>query len=188
VRSVYGLNARQMLEQPLPGYLLLGTEPWADGVQPEALATLQRAAFVGAITAYVSEPMLRVAKVLLPAGVYAETSGSYVNLEGRWQSFTAAARAAGGARPAWKILRVLGNLLNLADFDYQSSEQVRDELRTAVDRAPRVGYEGGFQPTAAAPVEALIDVPMYQVDPVLRRAASLQQTRAGQAAAAEYRS
>ena len=89
---------------------------------------------------------------------------------------------------AWKILRVLGNLLNLADFDYQSSEQVRDELRAAVDRAPRAGYEGGFQPAAPAPVEALIDVPMYQVDPVLRRAASLQQTRTGQAAAVEYRS
>jgi NADH-quinone oxidoreductase subunit G len=186
VRSVYGLNARQMLEQPLPGYLLLGTEPWADGVQPQALATLQRARFVGAITAYASEPMLQVAQVLLPAATFAETSGSFVNLEGRWQSFAGAARAPGAARPSWKILRVLGNLLGLADFDYQSSEQVRDELRAAVERAPRLGYEGGFAPSPAPVVEALRDVPMYQVDPVLRRSPSLQQTRVGLAAAAEY--
>ena len=188
VRSVYGLNARQMLEQPLPGYLLLGTEPWADGVQPQALVTLQRASFVGAITSYVTAPLLQVAHVLLPAAAFAETSGSFVSLEGRWQSFTAATRAPGGARPSWKILRVLGNLLNLTDFDYQSSEQVRDELRAAVERAPRVGYQGGYAPVASAAIEVLRDVPMYQVDPVLRRAASLQLTRIGQAAVTEYRS
>jgi NADH-quinone oxidoreductase subunit G len=186
VRSVYGQNARQMLEQPLPGYLLLGTEPWADGVQPQAMAALQRSAFVGAISSYASAPLLEVAHVLLPAATFAETSGTYVNLEGRWQSFAGAARPPGGARPAWKILRVLGNLLELAGFDYQSSDQVRDELRAAADRAPRLGYEGGFAPGAPAAVEPLRDVPMYQVDPVLRRAPSLQRTRAGQAAAAEY--
>ena len=186
VRSVYGLNARQMLEQPLPGYLLLGTEPWADGVQPQSLATLQRASFVGAITCFVSPSLLQVAQVLLPAAAFAETSGTFVSLEGRWQSFAGAARAPGDARPAWKILRVLGNLLNLADFDYQSSEQVRDELRAAVDSAPRLGYDGGFTPTASASVEVLRDVPMYQVDPVLRRSPSLQQTRLGLLPVAEY--
>ncbi len=188
VRPSYGRNARQMLEEPLAGYLLLGAEPWADGVQPNALGTLQRARFVGAITAYVSPAMLQVAHVLLPAAAFAETSGSYVNLEGRWQSFTGAARPPGGARPAWKILRVLGNLLDLPGFDYQSSEMVRDELRAAVAAAPRLGYDSSFVPGAAGVVENLRDVPMYQVDPILRRAPSLQQTRTGQAPAAEYRS
>ena len=188
VRSVYGLNARQMLEQPLPGYLLLGTEPWADGVQPQALATLRRAGFVGAISAFASPALLEVAKLLLPAAAFAESSGTYVNLEGRWQSFGGASRAPGGARPAWKILRVLGNLLDLARFDYQSSEEVRDELRAAVDRAPQVGYEGGFTVGTGAAAEPLIDVPMYQIDPLLRRSPSLQQTRVGMAPAAEYRS
>jgi NADH-quinone oxidoreductase subunit G len=186
VRAAYGRNARQMLEEPLPGYLLLGAEPWADGLQPQTLATLERARFVGAITAYASPAMLQVAHVLLPAAAFAETSGTYVSLEGRWQSFTGAARAPGSARPAWKILRVLGNLLNLPAFDYQSSELVRDELRAAVERAPHVGYESAFVPTLAASVETLRDLPMYRLDPLLRRAPSLQQTRTGQVAAAEY--
>ncbi len=188
VRAAYGRNARQMLEEPLPGYLLLGAEPWADGLQPQTLATLERARFVGAITAYASPAMLQVAHVLLPAAAFAETSGTYVSLEGRWQSFTGAARAPGSARPAWKILRVLGNLLNLPAFDYQSTESVRDELRAAVERAPRLGYDSAFVPTLSASVETLRDLPMYKLDPLLRRAPSLQQTRAGQAAAAEYSS
>jgi NADH-quinone oxidoreductase subunit G len=111
-----------------------------------------------------------------------------VSLEGRWQSFAGAARAPGGARPAWKILRVLGNLLDLPAFDYQSSELARDELRAAIERAPRLGYESAFVPAGAAAVETLRDLPMYRLDPLLRRAPSLQQTRAGQAAAAEYSS
>jgi NADH-quinone oxidoreductase subunit G len=188
VRAPYGRNARQMLEDPLPGYLLLGVEPWADGLQPHTLATLERARFVGAIAAYASPAMLQLAHVLLPAAAFAETSGTYVSLEGRWQSFAGAARTPGGARPAWKILRVLGNLLDLPAFDYQSSEMVRDELRAAIERAPRLGYESAFVPAGAAAVETLRDLPMYRLDPLLRRAPSLQQTRAGQAAAAEYSS
>jgi NADH-quinone oxidoreductase subunit G len=184
VRAAPGLNARQMLETPLPGYLLLGTEPWDDGLQPQALATLHSSRFVGAITAFASPSMLGVAHVLLPAAAFAEGSGTFVNLEGRWQSFAGAARAPG--RPAWKILRVLGNLLDLPDFEYQSSEQVRDELRAAVERAPRLGYEGSHVATPATAAESLRDVPMYQVDPLLRRAAPLQLTRIAQAGAAEY--
>ena len=186
VRAAAGLNARQMLEQPLAAYLLVGTEPWADSLQPQALATLKRAGFVGAISSYVSEQMLEVAHVLLPAGGFAEGSGTYVNLEGRWQSFAGAALPPGAARPAWKILRVLGNLLNIADFDYQSSEQVRDELRALVERSPSQAFNASYTATRPSQVEALRDVPMYQLDPMLRRAPSLQLTRAGQAAGAEY--
>jgi NADH-quinone oxidoreductase subunit G len=175
-----------MLEQSLKAYLLVGTEPWADGLQPGALAALKGAQFVAAVTSYVSDPLLQVAHVLLPAGTFAETSGTYVNLEGRWQSFTAAARAQGASRPAWKILRVIGNLLDLAGFEYQSSEQVREELRSAFDAAPKLGYEGAHVARAGSVVEALRDVPMYQVDPVLRRAPALQKTRVAQAAAVEY--
>jgi NADH-quinone oxidoreductase subunit G len=185
-RPSTGLDARRMLSQPLAGYLLLGTEPWADGLEPRAAATLKAARFVGAVTSYVSPLMLECAHVLLPAAAFAESSGTYVNLEGRWQSFAGAARAPGTARPAWKILRVLGNLLDLAGFDYQSSEQVRDELRAAVDAAVPRSYAGGFTPGPAGAVEPLHDVPMYQIDPLLRRAMDLQLTRIGQAPAAEY--
>ncbi|MBS0388191.1 MAG: NADH-quinone oxidoreductase subunit G [Proteobacteria bacterium] len=188
VRSAYGRNARQMLEEPLAGYLLLGAEPWADGLQPHTLATLERARFVGAITSFASPAMQQVAHVLLPAAAFAESSGTYVNLEGRWQSFAGAARAPGSARPAWKILRVLGNLFDLPDFDYQSSEAVRDELQATVARAPRLGYESSFVPSPSGVTEGLRDIAMYKLDPLLRRAGSLQQTRAGQAAPQEFAS
>ena len=188
LRPATGLNARQMLEQPLAGYLLLGTEPWADGLQPHAAATLQAARFVGAITAFVSPQMLQTAHVLLPAAAFAETSGTFVNLEGRWQSFGGAARAPGTARPAWKILRVLGNILDLAGFEYQSSEQVRDELRAAVDAAAPRDHAVALAPVPESAVEPLSDVPMYQVDPLLRRAVALQQTRVGKSPAREYKS
>jgi NADH-quinone oxidoreductase subunit G len=187
VRPASGMNAREMLERPLNGYLLLGTEPWADGAQPEAVVTLENAPFVVAVTSFASPAMLEVAQVLLPAAAFAETSGTYVNLEGRWQSFGGAARTPGSARPAWKILRVLGNLLDLPGFDYQSSEQVRDQLRAIVDLAPSRNYSSAFTPARTTKFENLRDVPMYQVDPLLRRATALQLTRTGLEPAVEFR-
>ncbi len=189
-RAQAGLDARRLLSQPQPAYLLLGTEPWADGLEPAALATLKAARFVAAITPYASPALLECAHVLLPSAPFAETSGTYVNLEGRWQGFAAAARAQGTSRPAWKVLRVLGNLLDLQGFEYQGSEQVRDELKAAFDAAPRATPAGGFAAAATAAsgagVEPLRDVPIYQLDPVLRRSAPLQQTHAGRAPAVEY--
>ena len=187
VRATSGMNAREMLERPLNRYLLLGTEPWADGTQPQALETLENAPFVIAVTSFASPAMLEVAQVLLPSAAFGETSGTFVNLEGRWQSFGGAARAPGSARPAWKILRVLGNLLGVPGFDYQSSEQVRDELRASVNQAPSRSYSSGFTAAPVTTVENLSDVPMYQVDPLLRRATALQLTRTGLEPAAEFR-
>jgi len=186
IRATNGLDARQMLERPLPAYVLLNVEPWADSLQPSALQTLQQAQLVVAVTPYVTEQLRRVAHVLLPAGTFAETSGTYVSLEGRWQSFSGAATPLAQARPAWKILRVLGNLLGLGGFDYQTSEQVRDELKAAVDRAPRQIFDGGPASVLATAVEPLIDVPMYQIDPLVRRAFSLQRTRDGREAVSRY--
>jgi NADH-quinone oxidoreductase subunit G len=190
-RLAQGRDARQMLEQALPAYLLLNTEPWADAVAPAALDVLQAAGCVVAVTAYASEQMRRAANILLPAGTFAETSGTYVSLEGRWQSWGGAARPLGTARPAWKILRVLGNLLDLQGFDYQSSEQVRDELAArvnaataaatadAADAAGTAAADAGARALADAGDEAVFDVPMYQVDAIVRRAVSLQRTRDG---------
>jgi len=177
-RASAGRTARQMLEQTLPGYLLLNVEPWADAPLPEALSTLARARCVVAVSAYANEEMKRAAHVLLPAGTFAETSGTYVNLEGRWQSQQGAARPLGSCRPAWKILRVLGNLLQLPDFDYQSSDAVRDELKARLQGAqpPMFPTPAVLQPAAT---EAVSDVPMYQIDPVLRRSAPLLRTRDG---------
>ncbi len=178
LRARVGSNARQMLEQPLAGYLLLNTEPWADAALPGALETLARAHSVVAVGAYASPEMKRVAHVLLPAGSFAETSGTYVNLEGRWQSHGGAARPLGASRPAWKILRVLGNLLDLPAFDYPSSEAVRDELKAHLERAPQPLARPAIalQQAITAPVP---DLPMYQIDPTVRRAPALLRTRDG---------
>jgi len=184
-REAPGRTARQMLEQPLPGYLLLNAEPWADAGLPGALDTLARARCVVAIGAYANEQMKRAAHILLPAGTFAETSGTYVNLEGRWQSQGGAARPLGVSRPAWKILRVLGNLLELPGFDYQSSEAVRDELKSRLEAAPQPLFRAAVALQAAA-TEAVMDLPMYQIDPVVRRSAPLLRTRDGRASLQLY--
>jgi NADH-quinone oxidoreductase subunit G len=183
-RASTGHNARQMLESTLSGYLLLNLEPWADAVRPQALDTLARARCVVAVGPYASEEMKRAAHVLLPAGSFAETSGTYVNLEGRWQSQGGAAKPLGASRPAWKILRVLGNLLALEGFDYQSSESVRDELQARLQAAPPLSVASqSLQPAVTEPVPELS---MYQIDPVLRRSAPLQRTRDGRSGRQHY--
>jgi NADH-quinone oxidoreductase subunit G len=185
VRKVAGRNARQMLEQPLAGYVLLNTEPWSDAGRAGALDTLKQARCVVAVTAYASEDMKRVAHVLLPAGTFVETSGTYVNLEGRWQSHGGAAKPLGTSRPAWKILRVLGNQLALSGFQYQSSDQVRDELKSRLESAPQPMFR---QPPTLPAVasEPVVDVPMYQIDPIVRRSSALLRTRDGRTGAVSY--
>jgi NADH-quinone oxidoreductase subunit G len=182
-----GRTARQMLSEPLRACLLLGgVEPSIDALDPESLRTLAKAEFVVAITPFVSPEVKSIAHVLLPMGTFAETSGTYVNCEGRWQSQAGAAVPLGAARPGWKVLRVLGTELGVERFDYQTSEAVRDELRRiCADGLPPAWV--GSRSVSAAPVTAsTVDVPMYQVDAVVRRAPSLQRTAEGRSAPATY--
>jgi len=145
--------------------------------------SLQGAECVVAITPYAGEEQLATATVILPAAAFAETSGTWVNVEGRWQSVPGAARAPGEARPAWKVLRVLGNLLGLAGFDYLSSEDVREELRRELGEY-ETGHPGGtFKPGRLASLDATREVGLYAVDAVVRRSRPLQETSEGQAAA-----
>ena len=183
-----GRNAREMLSGSLKAYLLFGgTEPWADAQNAthsaEALRALQGAQFVVAATPYADDTLKSVAHVLLPVSTFVETSGTYVNLEGLWQSFTGAARPLGEARPGWKVLRVLGNVTGLADFDYNSSEEVREELRARCGEIAATSYQGTHEPKLASAEARVIDVPMYSIDAVLRRAPSLQRTKEGKIAA-----
>jgi len=182
-----GKSARDMLAAPHKAYLLFGgTEPWADGFGADAVRTLGGSAFVVAATPYADETLKSVAHVLLPISTFAETSGTYVNLEGLWQSFSGAARPLGEARPGWKVLRVLGNLAGVADFDYQSSEEVREELRARCAGIAATSYQGTHVVKTGAPEARVIDVPMYAIDAVLRRAPSLQRTREGKLAPLVY--
>ena len=184
-----GLAAAQMLSQPLSAYLLLGTEPWLDAPDSAAERTLGQAQFVVAVSSFASEALRRVAHVLLPAGTFAETSGTYVNLEGLWQSQAGAAQPVGEARPGWKVLRVLGNLLDLEKFDYLSSEQIRAELvaqcgASTAYAAP--SYSGTHHVAPGAAAGKVTDLPMYQIDALVRRAASLQETLEGRTSAVSY--
>ena len=187
-----GKNAREMLNASHKAYLLFGgTEPWADGLGADALKMLAGSSYVVAATPYADETLKSVAHVLLPISTFVETSGTYVNLEGLWQSFTGAAKPLGEARPGWKVLRVLGNLAGVADFDYQSSEEVREELRALCGGVVATSYQGTHEVKGGAAdgpkSEArVVDVPMYAVDAVLRRAPSLQRTREGKTAAVVY--
>ena len=177
VRANAGLNAAAMLSSSLEAYLLWNMEPDADTLQPKAMEALRGATYVVAATPYVTEELKSVAHVLLPIGTFAETSGTYVNLEGQWQSFAGAAQPVGEARPGWKLLRVLGNLLGLSGFTEETSEQVRDALRKLVESTAAPVVAGSVAASASATVTAVADVPLYQGDAIVRRAAALQRTR-----------
>jgi NADH-quinone oxidoreductase subunit G len=185
-----GRSARQMLSEPPRACLLLGgVEPSIDALDPESVRTLATAEFVVAITPFVSQEIKSIAQVLLPMGTFAEASGTYVNCEGLWQSQAGAAVPVGAARPGWKVLRVLGNLLKLPGFDYQSSEDVLAEVRSACAAVTAGGYQGTHEVTLRGPAtEAarVTDLPMYQTDALVRRAPSLQRTREGRAAPMTY--
>jgi len=186
--ATVGKHARELLAGPQKAYLLFGgAEPWADGLAADAQRALAGAEFVVAATPYADETLKSVAHVLLPISTFVETSGTYVNLEGLWQSFTGAAKPLGEARPGWKVLRVLGNLADVREFDYQSSEEVREELRLRCADIGASSYQGEHEAKATATGDVrVVDVPMYSIDAVLRRAPSLQRTREGKGAAVVY--
>jgi NADH-quinone oxidoreductase subunit G len=176
-----GLDTVAMLSKPLPAYLLFGgVEPESDTLVPGAVETLGAARLVVAVTPYVTETLKSYAHVLLPIGTFAETSGTYVNVEGRWQSFTGCVRPLGEARPGWKVLRVLGNLLRVEGFDYDSSDQVREELRS---RQPAQHSPRSLREVGGGATGPVADVALYGADAIVRRAPALQHTRdAGRAA------
>lgn len=178
-----------MLDAELDALLLLNLEPEADLIGiADAVGKLGNQKFVVALTAFDSAALRASADLILPIGTFAETSGTYVNVAGTWQSFTGVAAPVGEARPAWKVLRVIGNLLDATGFDYVSSEDVRDELAAELgDIVPNNALAGSTIHTAlngADLPQAEIDVPLYSVDGLVRRAAALQLTPAAKRAAA----
>jgi NADH-quinone oxidoreductase subunit G len=175
-----GLNASTMLSSPRKAYVLLNVEAELDCANPQqAMAALQAADLVIAMSAY-KHHATEYADVLLPVAPFTETSGTFVSTEGRVQSFKGAVKPLGEARPAWKVLRVLGNLLKVEGFDQDTSEAVRDEALKGVDVAARLNNAiGGVEANAAAAANGLqrvSDVPIYSTDAVVRRSAPLQAT------------
>jgi len=173
-----GLDARRMLGgDPLKAYLVLHAEPRLDSELGErAVRALQGSAMAVAFTAFRSAAE-DWADVMLPIAPFTETSGSFVNAEGRVQSFKGVAAPYGDTRPAWKVLRVLGNLLGLQGFDDETSESVRDTVMVGgVDG--RLSNEIRREPGTAAPaagLERVAELPIYRTDALVRRSQPLQE-------------
>jgi NADH-quinone oxidoreductase subunit G len=177
-----GMTAAEIYSRPVANYFLFNVEPEVDGEGGAGLiSNMMDADFVVSITSFASERMREYADVLLPLAGFAETSGTFVNCEGRWQGFNGAARPAGESRPGWKILRVLGNLTGKDGFEQMSSEEVREELKSLIARDTEFSnrYEpaGALEmPARVAGTRAVAYAPIYAGDALVRRAASLQQT------------
>ncbi len=180
-----GKDAHAMLTQALKGYILLGLEPELDSWNgAAALATLKQADFVVSLSAYHTPTMESYADVILPIALFAETSGTYVNCEGKWQSFNGAINPPSEVRPAWKILRVLGNLFDVDGFDYMSSDQVRDELHQQVGDKVATNQTAWQIPAtltidtaeSGKGLQRISEMPIYSVDALVRRAGALQRT------------
>ncbi|MDT8370759.1 MAG: NADH-quinone oxidoreductase subunit NuoG [Gammaproteobacteria bacterium] len=176
-----GLNAQQMWQDSRRAYLLFGIEPEYDCADPvSAQSALQQASFVVSINSYVTDTMLSYSDVILPLAGFAETSGTFVNIDNQWQSFTGAVPGLAESRPGWKILRVLGNIAKLDGFDYVSSSDICDEVRDEIKLRSKATIK---TPTAPASIDAKFDnvmliseIPMYQTDAIVRRSVALQNT------------
>ncbi|NDY91428.1 NADH-quinone oxidoreductase subunit NuoG [Ideonella livida] len=179
-----GLNAGQMLSQPMKALVLLNVEPVLDAADPAAAQrALAGSGLVVALTAF-RDAAVENADVLLPIAPFSETAGAFVNAEGRVQSFHGVVRALGDSRPAWKVLRVLGSLLGLDGFNQESAEEVRAEALGDLTTLPgRLDNAGGVMPAslgvARGALQRLGEVPIYAVDGLVRRAPSLQSTQDG---------
>ncbi|MEK7811905.1 MAG: molybdopterin-dependent oxidoreductase, partial [Pseudomonadota bacterium] len=145
-----------------------------------ALSALQSADTVIVLSAY-KHKALDYADVLLPVAPFSETSGTFISTEGRVQSFKGAVKPLGETRPGWKVLRVLGNLLKVDGFDFDTSEAVRDEVLHGVDIASKLnnGVSGVELKAVSASggLQRVSEVPIYATDAVVRRSAPLQATQ-----------
>jgi len=190
-----GLTARAMLDSALKAYVLFG------GIDPAldlgaAFDPQRTAELVVAATTHLPASVREVAHIVLPIGSFAESSGTYVNIEGRWQSWAGAAKLVGDSRPGWKVLRVLANLLAVPGVDYISSEEVRESLRSVCGAGLTEPLAGAVEGTAvggaaagdgpvnggAEPSGPWVDIPPYQGDVLVRGSEALAKTRDGRLA------
>ena len=182
-----GRNAADMFEQLLNAYVLLNVEPELDAANTkQALRALHAAEFVVVLTPFVSDEMRQYADVILPIAAFAETPGTFVNATGTWQSFQAVTLPQGEARPAWKVLRVLGNLFGLPEFTYQTAQEVLTELQRNIVATTVTPAAVAFPDAPLSgehSLNRLTEWPIYRSDMLVRRAPDLQATGLGAAPA-----
>ncbi len=154
--------------------ILLGLDANLDLANPNLIKEKQ---FIVNLSVFKSD----VGDVLLPIVPFTETPGTFVNTEGRVQGFHAAVRPLGDARPAWKVLRVLGTMLGLPGFDFETMDQVRDACLAGRDvqalLSNKIEFESKELKNISGGIQRIADVPIYFADPLARRSAPLQKTR-----------
>ncbi len=178
-----GAGVQSVLSGDRRAVVLLNIEPDSDLPNPqEARSALAKANTVIALSAYKSADLLEVADVILPITPFTETVSTFVNLEGRAQTIQPSVKPLGDSRPAWKVLRVLGGLLNLDGFLYNLPEEVLgealgDNYCTRLSNQSTANAVSSGNATAAAGLERMADVNIYAGDPIVRRSSVLQLTR-----------
>ncbi|MEM6998442.1 MAG: NADH-quinone oxidoreductase subunit NuoG [Pseudomonadota bacterium] len=176
-----GMNTQEMLSANLKAYILMGIEPELDCYDSRlARNAMKNADFVVSLTAFRSDEMNDYADVLIPISLFTETSGTYINNEGTSQSFAGAVSPLAEARPAWKVLRVLGNYFELDGFNYQTSTDVLDEAMQIIGDIKRDNSEqwnvSGSLNSGENGLQRISETPMNMIDALSRRAVSLQKT------------
>lgn len=179
-----GLDVSAMLNQGMDTYLLVNLEPEFDVANPALFAGSIAGAKVISLAGYMSPLLEAHADVILPMAQFTETSGSFVNFQGEVQTFDGAMKPHGVSRPAWKILRVIGNLVDLEGFEFEDSEQVRTEALSASEHRKPDNQCGKPETelnlcSAVDGLQRLGGVPIYSIDALVRRAPALQQTNDG---------
>jgi NADH-quinone oxidoreductase subunit G len=173
-----GMDVQTALNSKLKGYFLHAVEPGYDFANPNgARQSLLGAEFVVLLSAFHHDSMQDYADVILPIAPYAETSGTYVNIDHSWQTVKGVKNPYGEARPAWKIFRVLGNLLQCRHFEYLSSEDVLNEIKSLINQAPDVKYQPYYPESLPLSNQELVRVgewPLYRSDMIVRHSLALQ--------------
>jgi NADH-quinone oxidoreductase subunit G len=177
-----GLCAQGMVAKPRKAFIVLGVEPSLDCYDPRTtIAALKAADLVVSLSAFKGD-ITDYATVALPIAPFTETAGTFVNTEGTVQSFNGVVKPLGEARPAWKVLRVLGNLLALSGFDHDNVDAIRKEiapdLQAFINSKLNNAIAATKIKTEALPtgIERIAEVPIYAADALVRRAPSLQKT------------
>jgi NADH-quinone oxidoreductase subunit G len=181
-----GLDVQTALNAKLKAYLLMAVEPGYDFANPYgARQSMLGAEFVVLLSAYEQDSMRDYADVILPMAPYAETSGTYVNVDNTWQTVKGALAPFDEARPAWKILRVLGNLLQCKEFNYTSTQEILAEVRDAVAITMEPEYRPFYPESLPIINHSLVRVgewPLYRTDAIVRNAPDLQLCAASESA------
>ncbi len=177
-----GMNYLEMVQSPRRVYILMGLEPEWDCALPGAtVQALEQAELVISLSSFTSESMQKYCDWMLPMSCYAESQGTKVNLEGRWQSYSKVVQADAEVKDGWKILRMLGTELGLEGFDYYSVDDVRAEIGKQVDESVAFSNELNSLPAIELrsfdqeSVFRVGSLPIYSTDSLVRHAPSLQE-------------